>query len=39
MTRVQLHEALGTIEGVREDGVTAEVLWDTGARSPFPFPG
>jgi len=35
--RVQLDEALGTIERVRPDGATAEVLWDTGARCPLPL--
>jgi hypothetical protein len=35
--RVQLDQALGTIEKVREDGVTAEVLWDTGASCPVPL--
>jgi hypothetical protein len=35
--RAQLYEALGTIEKLREDGMTAEVLWDTGARCPLPL--
>ena len=35
MRRVQLEQATGTIESIR--GEVAEVLWDTGARSPVPL--
>jgi hypothetical protein len=39
-TRVQPHEAIGTIEGIRlaKEGYTVgEVVWDSGARSAEPL--
>jgi hypothetical protein len=39
-TRVQPHEAIGTIEGIRpakEGYLVGEVVWDSGARSAEPL--